>query len=120
MTVTKLLGTLLIVGACGDPGPPRKPLDDAPVASVDAHVWPDASPPPFDAAPLPELACAPTEMPCPLPPSRCLDSHYLIYYTNGSCVDDNCTFDEHWTYCFVACVSYGHPQDGAGCYDNFT
>ncbi len=125
MSVTKALGVVLMVLAACDPGSRDEPKHDelrSDGPHADAYVFPDAAPPPFDAAPLPEMACTPADagMQCPLPPSRCLDSHYLIYYTNGSCVDDKCTFSEQWTFCSSGCMTYGDPQYGAGCSGGFT
>ncbi len=123
MVVTRALGVFLLLAACSPGSRDQKhepPADGAPVE--DAYVWPDAAPPPFDAAPLPAMACAPADPgpSCPLPPSSCLDEHYLIYYTNGSCVNDTCTFEEQWMYCSYRCEPFLEPPYGAGCLGGFT
>lgn len=112
----------LVIAACDAPKRAIV-MEDAPPPDVPPYVMPDAAPPPFDAAPLPEMACnaePDAGPPCELPPSQCLDAWYLIYYTGGDCVDGTCQFETNWLYCYGGCQSFADPSGGAGCGGGFT
>ncbi len=56
------------------------------VALSDAGVAPDGGPPPV-------VACATDGgVTCPLPPSVCLDDHWLRFYTGGECDAGTCVY----------------------------
>src|SRR5882672_10238161 len=88
----------------------RPAKSDAAVPDVEVIVdsyFPDAAPPPFDAAPLRTMACGQDAGACMLPPSTCLDDRYLIYYTGGTCDHGTCQFTTNWLYCGAGCVNGG-------------
>src|SRR3954469_12644451 len=89
----------LVVGVgCGEKRQrPTQGAVDAPLDVV--YVVPDAPPPSVDAAPPPMQACVMDAGTCPLPPSTCLDTWYLVYYTGGDCVDGMCQFTTNLMYC---------------------
>ncbi len=77
-TFTKPIGT---PDATGWTEPPWDAL------AVDVAVGPDTGAPP-DGGPPPVIACgADAAIPCPLPPSVCVDDHWLRYYYGGTCGD---------------------------------
>jgi hypothetical protein len=113
-----LLG-LLLGGACGK-------VDDLPAdasAPADSHysdvtqgsifdggsifdaAWPDRGlidvyDPEPDGGPIPSPPCADAAVPCSIPPSECIDDHWLRSYTNGRCTDaGTCAFDVYEMKC---------------------
>jgi hypothetical protein len=42
---------------------------------------------------------------CVLPPSRCANGLWLVYYDNGQCVGGWCTWDKRYVNCGGACYS---------------
>jgi len=108
-----VLGIVLGVG-CGDSKRqrPTGPTADAPVDVT--YVVPDAPPPSVDAAPPPVEACQMDAGQCQLPPSTCLDTQYLVYYTGGDCVDGTCRFMTNVMYCG------GWGCQNGGCVPAFT
>jgi len=81
-------------------------------------------PTPLADAGIPEDAASPpTDMPCdvdasdtcPLPPSTCYDTKWLIFYTNPTCVEGVCHFD-------ALAMSCGNVEIciNGGCEYNFT
>jgi len=108
LAVASLLAIACDTPRRGDPA-------DAPVdAQVDAQVSPtDAPPPSMDAGPPPMVSCSASAPTCDLPPSTCLDTNYLIYYTDGTCVDDACQYTTNLLYCPSGCVN-------GGCQGGFT
>ncbi len=105
---------LAALAACGDHGQPQTPrdakVDATPDAIVDAFVPP---PPPFDAPPPPVVSCEADAGTCQLPPSVCLDTQYLIYYTGGDCAAGTCSFVTNLLYCYGLC-------ENGGCLGGFT
>ena len=71
------------------------PFDSGP------YVPPDGAP--LDAGDPPVTPCdadASTDTPsCALPPSKCVDATFLVYYVNSTCVEGRC----HWEKRFLAC-----------------
>ena len=120
--VVRSIAVLFVCVACNDPR--TRSIEDAPPpGSEEPYVIPDAAPPPFDAGPPPTVACHPNSDPatqCELPPSRCLDASYLIYYTGGTCVDHKCEYETHWLYCYAGCWMNIDPVTGDGCSPGFT
>jgi hypothetical protein len=110
-----------LVGLCGcGVDARRRTAHDAAVGNdADAWVKPDAPPPSVDAGPPPVVACDSHGNPtidagpqCPLPPSRCLDAIYLVYYTGGTCVDGICQFETQLMECDYQCATYGDGNGG--------
>jgi hypothetical protein len=115
MAVTRTLAVLIALAACTS----GRSTGDASSGDAENITIPDAAPPPFDAAALPNMKCQPNTQ-CGLPPSQCLDANYLIYYTGGACVDRQCEFEEHWLYCYGGCWKNVDPITGDGCSPSFT
>jgi hypothetical protein len=119
----------LLAGACGkvddlpvDAAAPDATREDA-ATSGDASIFADALfldvvavdaiPPTPDAGPGPSPPCADAANPCELPPSYCLDDHWLRSYTNGRCTDAGvCAFDVYDMQCFPAPVPPDCYQGG--------
>ena len=99
----------VMVMACEDPK--RVPAIDAAIPGlVDAAPLPiDAPPPPptVDAGPPPAMACGPDAGTCELPPSTCLDSAYLLYYTAATCEVDACGYTSALMWCPTGCSNGG-------------
>ena len=60
-----------------------EPPWDALAVDVQEPIPPDSGPPPT-------VACTSASdggVPCPLPPSRCVDDHWLLFYSSGDCGD---------------------------------
>ncbi|MBA3462850.1 MAG: hypothetical protein H0T46_23040 [Deltaproteobacteria bacterium] len=104
-----LAAASLLTNACDTPKRvvPRDATPDSFVAAI------DAPPPSVDAGPPPMMACTAAAPTCALPPSTCLDSRYLVYYTDGSCVSDMCQYTTNVMYCPSGCVN-------GGCQGGFT
>lgn len=95
-------GGSLIIPDAGDPSGPF-PL-------ADAGIPEDAASPPTD------MPCdVDASDPCPLPPSVCYDSQWLIFYTNPTCMEGVCHFD-------ALAMSCGNAEEciNGGCEYNFT
>jgi hypothetical protein len=104
---------IIVCGGCGDARRPTPRTADA--QPIDAPwVAPDVAPPSVDAAPAPMPACVADAGLCPLPPSTCLDSWYLVYYTGGDCTNGTCQFETHVMYCG------GDGCQNGGCLPAFT
>ena len=97
-----LTATSVLLIACDSPGRRIEQKD----AAAD-EVLIDAPPPSVDAGPPPKMACSVSAPTCNLPPSTCLDSHYLVYYTNSSCISDECQYAMDMLYCPSGCVNGG-------------
>ena len=96
----------VMVAACDEPK--RVPPIDAVI--TDAAPLPiDAPPPPptVDAGPPPAMACGPDAGTCELPPSTCLDSSYLLYYTAATCEVDTCAYTSALMWCVSGCINGG-------------
>jgi hypothetical protein len=50
---------------------------------------------------------------CEVPQSRCADDRWLVYYSDGKCVDGRCQWREDLFLCQLSCGNYG-------CTGNFT
>jgi hypothetical protein len=99
----------VLASACDSHGASRDAADQAADATA---VLVDSPPPPpasVDAGPPPMMACSVAAPTCELPPSTCLDSNYLVYYTDGSCVADQCQYTTNLLYCPEGCVNGGCP-----------
>ncbi|HEY4177946.1 MAG TPA: hypothetical protein VGM90_13960 [Kofleriaceae bacterium] len=108
MLRTLAAASVLLI-ACDPPGKRIEQRDAAADASADASPPP---PPTVDAGPPPMMSCSVAAPTCELPPSTCLDSHYILYYTNGTCVSDECEYTTNMMYCSF-CVN-------GGCQGGFT
>ena len=110
-----ILLAVLLAAACGDDRP-RSNLDaqarKTDAAVTDSGPTPDVPPPSVDAAPPPMPACGDAGT-CAFPPSTCLDSNYLVYYTGGSCANGTCQFTTNTMYCYGGCMN-------GGCLGGFT
>jgi hypothetical protein len=40
---------------------------------------------------------------CPLPPSACADSRWLVYYDDGQCIAGSCSWKMKDSYCSLGC-----------------
>jgi hypothetical protein len=111
----------LLLGACGkvgdltegaESGGPDASVHDAPGGGAFDASWrldavvPDVSTtvdvevPRPDGGPGPDPPCADAALPCALPPSECVDDHWLRGYTNGRCTDaGTCAFDVYEMLC---------------------
>jgi len=109
-----LAAASLVVIACDVPnrGARRDAAPDA-IEVVDAVDAPPPPPPSVDAGPPPMMTCSVAAPTCELPPSTCLDSNYLVYYTDGSCVADMCQYTTNLLYCPSGCAN-------GGCQGGFT
>jgi hypothetical protein len=104
--------TLLLVACKSTSQQTDAPLRDS--TSIDSLVV-DAPPPPpsVDAGPPPTVACGSGSgsgsgsNACELPPSTCLDEHYLDYYTGGTCNAGTCEFTSNLLYCPIGCINGG-------------
>ena len=99
----RLASIALVMSACDTSRTVRK---DA--ALADAVI--DSAPPPrptVDAGPPPMEACGGDAGTCMLPPSTCLDSNYLVYYTGGTCAAGMCELATNLLYCPSGCVNGG-------------
>lgn len=107
--MTRVVVLAVLVMACEDPK--RVPAIDAAIAGfIDAAPLPlDAPPPPptVDAGPPPAMACSPDAGTCELPPSTCLDTSYLLYYTAASCEFNTCMYASALMWCQFGCYSGG-------------
>lgn len=102
-----LAAAILFLIACNAPG--RAEPKDAPPDPPDVYVPVgfDAPPPSVDAGPPPAMSCSTAAPTCELPPSTCLDAHYLVYYTDGTCVGDMCQYTTNLMFCSSGCVNGG-------------
>src|SRR5215471_17961195 len=94
----------LLLGACGKvddlpadagSGGPDASVHDAPgafdasggfdVVVRDVSTTIDVDVPEPDGGPVPSPPCADAGVECALPPSECIDDHWLRGYTNGRC-----------------------------------
>lgn len=100
---------LLALGvACGDQTHPPTSTGRGKDAAVDSvYVVPDGPPPSVDAPPPPMPACTNDAGECQLPPSACLDTWYLLYYTGGDCTNGTCHFTSNLMYCPGTCMNGG-------------
>jgi hypothetical protein len=97
-----LVAASLLLTAC-DAGKRIEPKD----AVADVFVPIDVPPPSVDAGPPPMVSCSTAAPTCDLPPSTCLDSHYMVYYGDGTCVGDVCQYTTNTLYCPSGCVNGG-------------
>jgi len=69
-------------------------------------------PPDANKYPPPTVSCAPDDAGavCAPPPSSCADQHWIVYYDDGQCVKNQCT----WTTQFFNCRG-DDPCYGGGC-----
>ena len=107
-----LAAASVLLTACDTPKR-VEPKDGAIDAFVDLTDAPPPPPPSVDAGPPPMMSCSSAAPTCELPPSTCLDSHYLVYYTNGTCVSDMCQYTTNMMYCPSGCAN-------GGCQGGFT
>jgi hypothetical protein len=71
------------------------PPADAAAGLEDALAVDVATPLPPDGGPPPVVACAGAGdggVVCPLPPSACIDDHWLRFYTGGECEAGTCIY----------------------------
>lgn len=77
-------------------------------------TWSGPTDAPDDAPDPPAVHCGASESDeagadaglCDPPPSICADPWWLVYYTNGRCVDGACRYDKATLFCNLGC-SYG-------------
>jgi hypothetical protein len=96
---------------------PAQRVIDAKVADAFVPI-PDSAPPPLpsvDAGPPPPMACGDDAGACQLPPSTCLDSNYLVYYTATSCDSGMCSYTPQVLYCEHGCVEQPTVPASGGC-----
>lgn len=108
---------LLALAGCNSPGQRiARSIDakiaDAPVVIADS---PPPPPPSVDAAPPPPMSCGPDAGTCELPPSTCLDTHYLVYYTSSTCDSGMCGYTQMLMYCDYGCVEQPTVPATGGC-----
>lgn len=111
--MVKLLAVASLLLAACDATKRIEPKDAPAEALVDLTDAPPPPPPSVDAGPPPMMSCSTAAPTCALPPSTCLDSRYLVYYTGGTCVSDMCQYMTNLLYCPSGCVN-------GGCQGGFT
>ncbi len=96
---------------------PAQRIIDAKSADALAVIADSPPPPPpsVDAAPPPAMSCGPDAGTCDLPPSTCLDSNYLVYYTTATCNAGMCGYTQMLLYCSTGCVEQPTVPATGGC-----
>lgn len=115
-----LRATLLALAFIAACGPGERDHEGAPLkldaARIDTPVPVDSPPrpqPSVDAGAPPTLSCGEDAGACEPPPSTCLDSNYLLYYTGGTCTAGTCELITNLLYCPGGCSN-------GGCQGGFT